>query len=74
MVIIYSVWILLSIFVGFAGRQRALGFWGFFLASLFVSPLLMLLVLLVTQPRTELDRSRRHAVTSKDRPPQDSTP
>lgn len=75
MVIIYLFWILFSIIVGLAGRHRALGFWGFFLASLFLSPILMLLVLLVTQPRTEyqprIERPRRTSENDND-PPENS--
>ena len=41
----------LSLLVGFLGRGRSIGFIGYFLLSLIVSPLVMALVLLVGMPR-----------------------
>ncbi len=48
--ILALVWVLASVLVGYAGRDRALGFWGFFLLSFFFSPLPCVLLLLVTAP------------------------
>lgn len=39
---------LAALLVGFMGRHRAFGFWGFFLASLFLTPGLAVFILLVT--------------------------
>jgi hypothetical protein len=44
-------WLLAAILVGLAGRDRALGFWGFFVLSLLLSPIPVVLVLLLTAPR-----------------------
>ena len=44
-----ALWIVLCLLVGFAGRRRALGFWGFFILSLVLSPVVMAVVLLLTQ-------------------------
>jgi hypothetical protein len=44
-------WVLAAVLVGLAGRDRALGFWGFFALSLFLSPIPVILVLLLTAPR-----------------------
>jgi hypothetical protein len=49
----YLGWILFSVVVGLIGRKRKFGFWGFFLASVFFSPLLIILVLLLTEPNYE---------------------
>jgi hypothetical protein len=45
------LWLLPSLAVGLLGRDRAIGFLGFFLLSLLVSPVLSLIVLLITTPR-----------------------
>ena len=45
------LWVGASLLVGFLGRGRALGFWGVFLSSLVVSPLLGFVVLVATRPR-----------------------
>ena len=45
------LWILLSMVVGFLGRDREFGYWGFFLGSLILSPVLVLVVLFVTKDR-----------------------
>lgn len=43
------IWFFLSVVVGYSGRNRAFGFWGIFLASMFFSPILVMLVLLLTE-------------------------
>ena len=43
-------YVVMSLLVGLCGRRRRLGFTGFFLASLFFTPILTLIVLYVTQP------------------------
>lgn len=47
------IWLLASLLVASLGRHRALGFWGFFLASVFFSPLLLTAILLFTRPTRE---------------------
>lgn len=41
------VWVLMAIIVGLAGRARAGGFLGFFVASLLFSPIVALLFLIL---------------------------
>jgi hypothetical protein len=41
----------LSLLVGYLGRRRSIGFAGFFVLSLLLSPIVMSLVLLVGLPR-----------------------
>jgi len=48
MIILLAV--LLSLFIGFLGRRKKLGFWGFFFASLMLTPILGLLLLIVAGP------------------------
>jgi hypothetical protein len=42
--------VLCSLFIGFLGRRKRLGFWGFFFASLLLTPFLGLLLLIVAGP------------------------
>ena len=46
-VIVYVVFCLLT---GLCGIQRRLGYWGTFIISLFITPVVMLLVLVLTAP------------------------
>jgi hypothetical protein len=48
--ILALVWVLASVLVGLAGRDRALGFWGFFITSLILTPITCVLLLLLTAP------------------------
>lgn len=48
-----ATWILLSVLVGFLGRHRRIGFVGFFLLALVFTPIVALLVLVVTAPKTK---------------------
>lgn len=41
-------WFVASLFLGWAGRHRAIGFWGVFLISLVISPIVMAFVLLAS--------------------------
>ncbi len=48
-----AIWILLSLGAGWLGRKRKIGFWGFFIASIIFSPVLILLILVLTQAASE---------------------
>lgn len=50
MLIPILTWFFLSMLVGLLGRKRAFGFWGFFLASVVFTPLVVLGVLMLTAP------------------------
>lgn len=52
-----AAWILASVALGYAGRDRLIGFWGFFLLAMLFSPPLCLVLLILTAPR-----KRRRAV------------
>lgn len=43
--------IVLSLVVGILGRNRKLGFWGYFFASLLLTPFVGFLFVLVSDPR-----------------------
>jgi hypothetical protein len=49
-----AVYLLLCLLVGFIGRNRQIGFAGFFVLSIVLSPLVMTLVFLLGAPRTSL--------------------
>ena len=46
-----ALYLVLCVVAGVVGRNRLLGFWGFFLLSLVLTPLLMIIALIVTLPR-----------------------
>ncbi len=56
------IWVTLSVIVGLLGRDRAFGFWFFFICSLLLSPILMLLVLLLS---ALTERKRRARVPNR---------
>jgi hypothetical protein len=51
-------YLVLCITVGLLGHKRAIGFWGFFVLSLVLTPLLMTLILALTSYRREPAPSR----------------
>jgi ABC-type multidrug transport system permease subunit len=53
------VYLLFSILVGLCGSQRRMGFTGTFLLSLVITPVLALLVLLITGPSRRVQLERR---------------
>jgi hypothetical protein len=55
--IIVSVYLPLCLAIGFAGRKREFGFWGFFFFSLIVTPIVGLLTLIGGAPSVD-DRER----------------
>ena len=55
-VIIYISFCLLA---GLCGSHRRLGFFGTFIISLFLTPVLVLLVLILTAPSNRAERDRR---------------
>ena len=48
-----AIWLFLSLAAGWLGKKRAAGFWGFFIASLLFTPVLVLLILALTQSTSE---------------------
>lgn len=48
--VVTLLWLLLSAFVGYLGRNRAAGFMGTFIAALLFTPLIVSIVLIVSQP------------------------
>jgi len=51
LVIILFVYILLSWITAWSGRNRVFGFWGYFFASLLLTPLLGVLFVVASAPR-----------------------
>ncbi len=49
----WLIYFLAAIIVGVAGRHRRIGFVGFLILSLLFTPVLVLLVLILTRPREE---------------------
>jgi uncharacterized membrane protein YhaH (DUF805 family) len=61
-------WIALSILVGFLGRRRIIGFWGFFIASLLLSPFIVLPILLLTHPAPKKKGEKKKAPVEQAEP------
>jgi hypothetical protein len=55
-VVIYVIFCLLT---GLAGSQRRIGFFGTFLISLFITPPIMLILLILTGPSRRVEWQRR---------------
>jgi hypothetical protein len=52
---IVLIWITLAVLIGAFGRHRSMGFWGYFFASLVLTPVLGLLLVLVSGKRSEAE-------------------
>jgi uncharacterized membrane protein len=48
MLVLLTSHLFLSLLIGYFGRHRRMGFWGLFFGSLVLSPLVGLIILLVT--------------------------
>jgi len=55
-IVLYVVFCLLA---GICGRYRRMGFFGTFLLSLVLTPVVMLLLLILTAPSTSVERDQR---------------
>ena len=51
MPLLYALYVLLCILVGYLGRKREIGFAGFFILSILLSPLITALILLISGQR-----------------------
>ena len=51
MIIAYFLWIVLSIIVGFIGKNRKFGFWGYLFASILFTPVIGLVLVVASDPR-----------------------
>ena len=54
-----AVYLVFCILVGLCGSQRRMGFTGTFILSLFVTPVVALIVLLLTGPSRRIEMDRR---------------
>ena len=57
-VILIIVNIVLAYFIGFLGRNRRLGFWGNFFASLLLTPIIGFLLIIATDPVKDEDEKK----------------
>jgi hypothetical protein len=56
---VLAAYLVFCILVGLCGSQRRMGFTGTFLISLLITPLLALLILLITGPSRRAEMARR---------------
>jgi hypothetical protein len=64
---ILAAYLVFCILVGFCGSQRRMGFTGTFLLSLVITPVLGLLVLLITGPSRRAETARRAELARQSR-------
>ena len=50
-------WIILSVIIGFLGRRLRFGFWGYFFASILLTPIIGLLLLIAGVPTKAMRKS-----------------
>ena len=55
-----AVYVVFSVLVGLCGSQRRMGFTGTFLLSLVITPVIALIVLLITGPSRRAAELERH--------------
>ncbi|MCK5682260.1 hypothetical protein KAI46_15780 [bacterium] len=48
---LFLLYLILAILNGYIGRNRLIGFWGFFFISMLLTPILTLLFLIFSTPR-----------------------
>lgn len=56
---IVLIFVALSVVIGFFGRKRRFGFWGYFFLSLLLTPVVGLIALLSAIPKDEPRERRR---------------
>lgn len=56
-----AVYVVFSVLVGLCGSQRRMGFTGTFLLSLVITPVIALIVLLITGPSRRAVELERHS-------------
>lgn len=62
-IVLGTIWLLACALVGLVGSKRAMGFWGAFLLSLVLSPIVMILVLQLTKTPASAQRDRDRTPT-----------
>jgi len=51
LIVIIVLYLLLCLLMGLLGRNRKLGFWGYFFGSIILTPIIGLILLLASDPR-----------------------
>ena len=59
MLAIIPAWVLSAILIGFFGRRHRFGFWGYFFASVLLTPVIGLLILIAATPPREPKKATR---------------
>lgn len=52
-----AVYLTLAMLIGFLGRRRKLGAWGYFFGSLVLTPIIGIMLLMMSSPRKRMVRS-----------------
>ena len=59
MVMLIPFWVAGAIVIGFLGRKQRFGFWGYFFASIMLTPIIGMLILIAATPTREARRAIR---------------
>jgi hypothetical protein len=59
MLYLVPFWIAGAILIGFLGRNQRFGFWGYFFASIMLTPIIGLLILIAATPTRDARRAMR---------------
>jgi hypothetical protein len=59
MLAIIPAWVISAILIGFFGRRYRFGFWGYFFASVLLTPFIGLLMLIAAAPTREFKKTYR---------------
>lgn len=57
MVVIPFICVIISFFIAYLGRNRKMGFWGYFFASLLLTPFIGILLVIASGKKPEPDES-----------------
>jgi hypothetical protein len=52
----------LSLLIGFLGVNRKMGFWGYFFSSMLLSPIMGVLLLLASDPKSATKNDAKHVI------------
>jgi hypothetical protein len=59
LVILIILYVVFCLITGYLGRERRMGFWGAFIVSLLITPLLMVLILILFGPSHHVEWRRK---------------
>lgn len=59
MATLIPIWLVSAIIIGFLGRKQRFGYWGYFFASILLTPIIGLVILIAATPTRETRKAMR---------------